>query len=70
MSIFKIIVCTTILILIYTYNFDTLLSDWCSLGLYDVLPAMQVKYNQNDFRAFYKKALAIDKLNKNTAQTP
>lgn len=52
----------------YTYNFDTLLWDWCSLGLYDVLSAMQVKYNQNEFRVFYKKALAIDKLNKNTAQ--
>ncbi|MDT0557382.1 hypothetical protein RM697_01900 [Ichthyenterobacterium sp. W332] len=47
----------------YKYNFDTMLWDWCSLGLSDVLSAMRVKYNKVDFRAFYKKAIEIDKRN-------
>ncbi len=50
----------------YKYNFDTMLWDWCSLGLYDVLSAMRVKYNENEFREFYKRAIEIDKRNKNT----
>ncbi|QDO94596.1 hypothetical protein FNB79_11680 [Formosa sediminum] len=45
----------------YAYNFDTMLWDWCSLGLHDVLSAMRAKYNPIVFRAFYKKALELDK---------
>lgn len=47
----------------YKYNFDTMLWDWCSLGLSDVLSAMRVKYNKNEFREFYYKAIAIYKRN-------
>ncbi|WP_159023575.1 hypothetical protein [Formosa sp. L2A11] len=43
------------------YNFDTMLWDWCSLGLVDVLSAMRAKYNKKDFRVFYKLAIEIDK---------
>ncbi len=50
----------------YKYNFDTMLWDWCSLGLSDVLSAMRAKYNENEFRDFYKRAIEIDKRNKNT----
>ncbi|WP_299779219.1 hypothetical protein [uncultured Formosa sp.] len=45
----------------YKYNFDTMLWDWNSLGLVDVLSAMRAKYNTKDFRIFYKIALEIDK---------
>jgi len=45
----------------YKYNFDTMLWDWCSLGLSDVLSAMRAKYNKEDFRDFYKRAMDIDK---------
>jgi hypothetical protein len=45
----------------YKYNFDTMLWEWCSLGLYDVLSAMRVKYNDNEFGDFYKRAIEIDK---------
>lgn len=45
----------------YKYNFDTMLWDWCSLGLFDVLSAMKVKYTNEEFRDFYKRALEIDK---------
>lgn len=44
----------------YAYNFDTLLWDWCSLGLSDVLAAMRAKYNEAEFRDFYKRALEIE----------
>lgn len=50
----------------YKYNFDTMLWDWCSLGLTDVLSAMRAKYDKNEFRDFYKRAIEIDKRNKNT----
>ncbi|WP_422107786.1 hypothetical protein [Winogradskyella sp.] len=50
----------------YKYNFDTMLWDWCSLGLTDVLSAMRAKYDRNEFRDFYKRAIEIDKRNKNT----
>ncbi len=50
----------------YKYNFDTMLWDWCSLGLSDVLSAMRAKYNKNEFRDFYKRAIEIDKRSKNT----
>ncbi|MCL5127740.1 hypothetical protein [Algibacter sp. L4_22] len=50
----------------YKYNFDTMLWDWCNLGLCDVLSAMRVKYNQNEFREFYKRAIEIDKRSKNS----
>ncbi len=45
----------------YKYNFDTMLWDWCSLGLFDVLAAMRTKYNKNEFRDFYKRAIDVDK---------
>lgn len=50
----------------YKYNFDTLLWDWCSLGLHDVLSAMRVKYDEKEFADFYKRAIEIDKRGKNT----
>ena len=45
----------------YAYNFDTMLWDWCSLGLSDVLSAMRAKYSKEQFREFYKRALEIEK---------
>ncbi|WP_424000683.1 hypothetical protein [Maribacter sp. IgM3_T14_3] len=45
----------------YAYNFDTMLWDWCSLGLSDVLSAMRSKYSKEEFRKFYKRALEIEK---------
>lgn len=50
----------------HKYNFDTMLWDWSSLSLIDVLSAMRAKYNKNEFKVFYKKAIEIDKRNKNT----
>ncbi|WP_299245060.1 hypothetical protein [uncultured Aquimarina sp.] len=44
----------------YRYNFDTMLWDWCSLSLQDVLSAMRAKYNKEEFREFYKKAIEIE----------
>ncbi|MDR0195054.1 MAG: hypothetical protein LBI73_08005 [Myroides sp.] len=41
------------------YNFDTTLWEWCSLNASDVLKAMRPKYNQIDFRIFYKKVMEI-----------
>ena len=45
----------------YKYNFDTMLLDWCSLGLCDALSAMRVKYDKPEFEDFYKRAIEIDK---------
>ncbi len=45
----------------YAYNFDTMLWDWCSLSLSDVLSAMRAKYNKVQFRDFYGRALEIEK---------
>lgn len=50
----------------FKYNFDTMLWDWCSLGLCDVLSAMRVKYDKTEFREFYNRAIEIDKLAENT----
>jgi hypothetical protein len=50
----------------YKYNFDTMLWDWCSLGLCDVLSAMRVKYDKNEFREFYRRAIEIDKRAENS----
>ena len=44
----------------YKYNFDTMLWDWISLGLFDVLSAMRVKYNKNEFIEFYNRAMEIE----------
>lgn len=44
----------------YKYNFDTLLWEWVSLGLFDVLSAMRVKYNDAEFARFYRRALEIE----------
>ena len=48
----------------YAYNFDTMLWDWCSLGLSDVLSAMRAKYSVKEFREFYKRALEIERRKK------
>ena len=50
----------------YKYNFYTMLWEWCSLGLFDVLSAMRAKYNKNEFNDFYKRAIEIDKRSKIT----
>ncbi|MBE7639738.1 hypothetical protein GUB10_05260 [Salegentibacter sp. BLCTC] len=47
----------------FKYNFETMLWDWCSLNLVDVLSAMRVKYDKDEFREFYKRAIEIDKRN-------
>lgn len=41
------------------YNFDTMLWEWGSLGLLDVLAAMRVKYKAKKFEDFYKRAMEI-----------
>lgn len=43
------------------YKYNSLLWEWCSLGLADVLSAMRAKYNDKKFTAFYKKAIEIEK---------
>ncbi|WP_299211076.1 hypothetical protein [uncultured Aquimarina sp.] len=48
----------------YIYNFDTMLWDWCSLSLFDVLSAMRAKYTKEEFREFYKRAIEIEKREK------
>jgi hypothetical protein len=50
----------------YKYNFDTMLWDWCSLGLSDVLQAMRVKLTDEEFKDFYNYAMKIE--NKNATQ--
>ncbi len=50
----------------YKYNFDTMLWDWFSLGLQDVLAAMRVKYNDEEFADFYKRAMDIELRGKTT----
>ncbi|WP_025743322.1 hypothetical protein [Aquimarina pacifica] len=47
----------------YKYNFDTMLWEWVSLGLSDVLQAMRVKYSDKEFQVFYNKAMAIENMN-------
>ena len=42
------------------YNFDTLLWEWVSLGLWDVLAAMQARCSGAAFAAFYWRAMAIE----------
>lgn len=44
----------------FKYNFDTMLWDWCNLGLSDVLGAMRLKYNKQQFTSFYNKAMEIE----------
>ncbi|MCL2348888.1 MAG: hypothetical protein FWC50_11595 [Planctomycetaceae bacterium] len=46
------------------YNFDTMLWEWCDLGIYDVLCAMRSKYNKDEFRDFYQRAMTIALLTK------
>lgn len=45
----------------FKYNFDTMVWDWCSLDLFDVLSAMRVKYDKSEFDDFYRRAIEIDK---------
>ncbi len=44
----------------YKYNFDTFLWEWFDLNLLDVLLAMRVKYNKQEFREFYQYAMKIE----------
>ncbi|RAU83013.1 hypothetical protein [Pontibacter arcticus] len=44
----------------YKYNFDTMLWEWGGLGLSDVLAAMKVKYNEEQFKDFYERAMEIE----------
>jgi len=48
------------------YNFDTMLWEWCDLGLKDVLKAMRTKYSDEEFRSFYLKAMSISQLPENS----
>jgi len=41
------------------YNFDTMLWEWISLGLADVLAAMRAKYSDEQFEDFYMRAMEI-----------
>jgi len=41
------------------YNFDTILWEWVSLGLPDVLKAMWAAYTAEQFEDFYQRAMAI-----------
>lgn len=43
----------------FKYNFDTMLWEWCCLGANDVLRAMRVKYNAEEFLDFYWRAMSI-----------
>lgn len=51
----------------FHYNFSTMLWEWCSLSLPDVLSAMNALYTKEKFREFYKKALEIEKRNDSNA---
>ncbi|MFN8674323.1 MAG: hypothetical protein U0457_19845 [Candidatus Sericytochromatia bacterium] len=48
----------------YKYNFATMLWEWVSLSLLDVLCAMKAKYKKEAFETFYWKALEIEQRNK------
>jgi hypothetical protein len=48
------------------YNFDTMLWEWGGLGVSDVLRAMRTKYNKEQYREFYKRAMEIALTNKLT----
>ena len=48
------------------YNFDTMLWEWCGLGLPDVLAAMRVKYDEQQFVDFFNRAMKIELRTKNT----
>ncbi|MCZ8023657.1 MAG: hypothetical protein O9294_18000 [Cytophagales bacterium] len=48
------------------YNFDTMLWEWCELGVSDVLSAMRTKYDKEQYREFYKRAMEIALTNKLT----
>ena len=41
------------------YNFSTMLWEWGGFDASDVLRAMRTKYNQDEFRDFYKRVMAI-----------
>lgn len=51
-----------------SYNFDTMLWEWCSLGATDVLKAMQAKYNKEAFRKFYAKVMQLALLAPSTSE--
>lgn len=44
----------------HSYNFDSMLWEWVSLGLPDVLFAMKAKLSKQDFEIFYWKAMHIE----------
>ncbi len=49
----------------HKYNFDTMLWEWTSLSLLDVLSAMRVKYDKHSFKDFYNRAISIEKTGNN-----
>lgn len=51
----------------YKYNFDTMLWDWCNLGLADVLSAMRLKLDSKEFEDFYWRAMEIEQRNEKSA---
>ncbi|MCC6462067.1 MAG: hypothetical protein IT260_16450 [Saprospiraceae bacterium] len=42
------------------YNFDTMHWEWVSLGLWDVLVALQARYDPAEFAEFYWRAMAVE----------
>jgi hypothetical protein len=50
------------------YNFDTMLWEWGGFSACDVLRAMRTKYNENEFREFYKRVMKIALLNEKTSE--
>ncbi|MBW1294746.1 hypothetical protein [Aquimarina litoralis] len=47
----------------FHYNFSTMLWEWCSLSLPDVLSTMKALYTKEKFRDFYRRALEIERRN-------
>ena len=44
----------------FRYNFDTMLWEWQAFGMDDVLRAMRPKYNKEQFKDFYWRAMEIE----------
>jgi predicted metal-dependent HD superfamily phosphohydrolase len=52
----------------YAYNFGTMLWEWCSLGLFDVLKAQQACLGRAAFEDFYRRAMQVAALDQVRAQ--
>lgn len=48
------------------YNFDTMLWEWGGFSACDVLKAMRTKYDENKYREFYRRVMAISLLSEKT----